>query len=71
MNRQAEELGNFPQIQVNSIGEKLIIETQTTANNNWTWLNIRRLPLECFDSGNEIRNKILGNGQDLHEIDLW
>ena len=70
MNHQAEELGNFPQIQVNSIKEKLIIETQTTANNNWTWFDIRRLPMECSDSGNEIWKKILENHGNLHRITL-
>ena len=58
---------NLPQIHVNSIGEKLIIER------DWTWsrLEIRRLPMNCSDSGYDIWKKIWETRQDLQRISLW
>ena len=60
---------NFPQMQMNSVGEKLIIE-QYTLNHQYH-LDIRRLPLDCSDSVDKIWSKNFEMGQNLPQINLW
>ena len=52
-----EYLGIFLQMHVNSIDEKMIMEYFTIDNSNY--LNIRRLPIDCSDSMDEMWNKNL------------
>ena len=47
MHQPVQDLGNFPQMEVNSIGEKLGLDD---VFDNSTLLAIRRLPIDCFDS---------------------
>ena len=59
-------VANFPRIQMNSIGEKLIVEGYEYSD----WLEIRRLPINCSDSGVEIWEKIWESDRNLPQI-VW
>ena len=48
MNQPVEGLGNFPQIEVNPIGETLVMELNVFDSS--TTLIIRRLPIDYSDS---------------------
>ena len=63
-----EEVGNFPQMQVNSIGERLIIEQYSL--NNRIHLDIRRLPIDCSDAVDKIWTRNYEIGKNLPQINL-
>ena len=69
MNGPIEQLASLPRVQTNSIGEKLIMEHQTFVC--WQQLGIRRLPMNCSDSGKEMREKNLDDHENLPFIHLW
>ena len=61
---------NIPRIQANFIGEKLIIECRYHFA-NWPQLHIRRLPMDCSDYGEEMREKDREDHENLPFIHLW
>ena len=61
-----EILDTFPQTQMNSIGEKMILEQFVGVTVNY--LNIRRLPMDSSVSEDELWNK---NMQNLPSINLF
>ena len=69
MNGPIEQLASLPRVQTNSIGEKFIMEHQTFVY--WQQLDIRRLPMNCTDSGKEMREKNFNDHENLPFIHLW
>ena len=63
-----EHLENFPQMEVNSIGEKLLMEHHPF--DDLTCLIIRRLPMECTDSEDEMWEKNSESIINLPSINL-
>ena len=61
---------NFPQTQLNSIGEKLVIDNFEVGIYGWLMV-IRRLPLDSPDSVDEMWDKNAGICQELPLICLW
>ena len=68
MAHPVEELGNFPQIRMNSIDEKLVIEI--FPNNVRTWVDVRRLLMDYSDSGEELWEENREVHENLPEIIL-
>ena len=63
---------NFPQMQLNlnSIGEKMVIDHFESSIYGWLMV-IRRLPMDSSDSVDEIWDKNVGIFQDLPLVCLW